>query len=135
MTLVRHQCGSTFVFVFRSSSLRLPCIKKVPLYYRKNFYTPVCPVSDQPACARSLISIESGDGGAAQEATSERETAAVERTAACIAGCRLEDLFADSKFLRAEVHSNAAGSCCLEVFKSPFNGSGRRALLGIAESP
>ena len=57
---------------------------------------------DKAACARSLISIESGDGGAAQEATSERESAAVERTAACIAGCRLEDLFADSKFLRAE---------------------------------
>ncbi|KAK9841755.1 hypothetical protein WJX81_000904 [Elliptochloris bilobata] len=50
----------------------------------------------------SLISIESADGGAAQEAASDREAAAVQRTAACIAGCRLEDLFADSKFLRAE---------------------------------
>jgi len=27
----------------------------------------------------------------------------VRATADCIAGCRLEDLFADSKFLRAEV--------------------------------
>ena len=94
------------VLCFQFFSLCLRCIKRLLLSYTKISCVSML-MSDKPACARSLISIESGDGDAAQEATSERETAAVECTAACIAGCRLEDLFADSKFLRAEVHSNA----------------------------
>lgn len=47
----------------------------------------------------SLISIDSPEAG---EEASSREMAATQRTLACIAACRIDELFADSKFLRAE---------------------------------
>eukprot|EP00884_Botryococcus_braunii_P022699 jgi/Botrbrau1/9112/Bobra.0305s0016.2 len=47
----------------------------------------------------SLISIDSPESG---EEASSREMAATQRTLACIAACRIDELFADSKFLRAE---------------------------------
>ena len=105
MTCAKHQNRPAFASVLPVS----PVFTPVMALHQKARCETMRSMPEQPACARSLISIESADGGAAQEATSERETAAVERTAACIAGCRLEDLFADSKFLRAEVHSSAAG--------------------------
>lgn len=46
----------------------------------------------------SLISIESGESAEARP----REAAASQNTAACIEACRLDELFSDSKFLRAE---------------------------------
>lgn len=49
-------------------------------------------------CLCSLISIDSGESAEARP----REQAASQNTAACIEACRLDELFADSKFLRAE---------------------------------
>lgn len=49
--------------------------------------------------ARSLISIDSPEAG---EEASSREMAAMQRTLQCIAQCRIDEMFADSKFLRAE---------------------------------
>lgn len=49
----------------------------------------------------SFISLEGVDSGAAGE-VSAREVEATQRTVACIAACHIEDIFADSKFLRAE---------------------------------
>ena len=46
----------------------------------------------------SLISIEAGESAEARP----REAAASQNTAACIEACRLDELFSDSKFLRAE---------------------------------
>lgn len=45
-----------------------------------------------------MISIESGESAEARP----REAAASQNTAACIEACRLDELFSDSKFLRAE---------------------------------
>ena len=49
----------------------------------------------------SFISLEGADSSQASE-VSTREVEASQRTLACIAACRIEDIFADSKFLRAE---------------------------------
>lgn len=49
----------------------------------------------------SLISLEGADSGPPGEA-SLREVEATQRTVACLNACRVEDIFADSKFLRAE---------------------------------
>ena len=50
---------------------------------------------------RSLISLEGADSGPPGE-TSAREMEATQRTVSCMNACRVEDIFADSKFLRAE---------------------------------
>lgn len=49
----------------------------------------------------SLISLEGADSGPPGEA-SAREMEATQRTVSCMSACRVEDIFADSKFLRAE---------------------------------
>ena len=49
----------------------------------------------------SLISLEGADSGPPGEA-SMREVEATQRTVSCLNACRVEDIFADSKFLRAE---------------------------------
>lgn len=49
----------------------------------------------------SFISLEGADSSQASE-VSTREVDATQRTVSCIAACRVEDIFADSKFLRAE---------------------------------
>lgn len=49
----------------------------------------------------SLISLEGADSGPPGE-SSVREMEANQRTASCLSACRVEDIFADSKFLRAE---------------------------------
>ncbi|KAL3131638.1 hypothetical protein ABBQ38_007935 [Trebouxia sp. C0009 RCD-2024] len=49
----------------------------------------------------SLISLEGADSGPPGEA-SLREVEATQRTVSCLNACRVEDIFADSKFLRAE---------------------------------
>ena len=49
----------------------------------------------------SLISLEGADSGPPGE-SSAREMEANQRTASCLSACRVEDIFADSKFLRAE---------------------------------
>ena len=51
---------------------------------------------------RSLISIEGSDSSAAGSEAGQRELAATQRTVECVEACRLDELFADSKFLRAE---------------------------------
>ena len=48
----------------------------------------------------SLISIDSGESASAE--ARPREAAASQNTAVCIEACRLDELIADSKFLRAE---------------------------------
>ena len=50
---------------------------------------------------RSLISLEGADSGPPGE-SSAREMEATQRTVSCMSACRVEDIFADSKFLRAE---------------------------------
>ena len=52
-------------------------------------------------CPCSLISLEGADSGAASEA-SPHDVEATQRTISCLSACRVEDIFADSKFLRAE---------------------------------
>ena len=49
----------------------------------------------------SLISLEGADSGPPGE-SSPREVEATQRSVACLSACRVEDIFADSKFLRAE---------------------------------
>ncbi|DBA68573.1 TPA: hypothetical protein ACH3X2_013515 [Trebouxia sp. C0005] len=49
----------------------------------------------------SLISLEGADSGPPGEG-SAREMEATQRTVSCMSACRVEDIFADSKFLRAE---------------------------------
>ncbi|KAL0041048.1 hypothetical protein WJX77_003321 [Trebouxia sp. C0004] len=49
----------------------------------------------------SLISLEGADSGPSGEG-SAREMEATQRTVSCMSACRVEDIFADSKFLRAE---------------------------------
>ena len=63
-----------------------PCRLKVKIYF--------C------SCGCSLIQIDSGESTSAE--ARPREAAASQNTAACIEACRLDELFADSKFLRAE---------------------------------
>lgn len=50
----------------------------------------------------SLISIEGSDSGIPAGEAGQREIAATQRTIECVEACALDDLFADSKFLRAE---------------------------------
>lgn len=52
-------------------------------------------------CHCSFITLEGADSGQASD-VSNREVEASKRTVDCIAACRIEDIFADSKFLRAE---------------------------------
>ena len=49
----------------------------------------------------SLISLEGADSGPPGDG-SAREMEATQRTVSCMSACRVEDIFADSKFLRAE---------------------------------
>lgn len=49
----------------------------------------------------SLISLEGADSGPPGE-SSMREVEATQRSVSCLNACRVEDIFADSKFLRAE---------------------------------
>lgn len=49
----------------------------------------------------SLISIDGADNGQRDE-MSQREAEAVQRTVECIQACHIDEIFADSKFLRAE---------------------------------
>ena len=49
----------------------------------------------------SLISLEGADSGPPGE-SSLREVEATQRSVSCLNACRVEDIFADSKFLRAE---------------------------------
>ena len=49
----------------------------------------------------SLISLEGADSGTPGDG-SAREMEATQRTVSCMSACRVEDIFADSKFLRAE---------------------------------
>ena len=49
----------------------------------------------------SLISLEGADSGPPGE-SSVREMEANQRSMSCLSACRVEDIFSDSKFLRAE---------------------------------
>ena len=49
----------------------------------------------------NLISLEGADSGPPGE-SSPREVEATQRSVSCLNACRVEDIFADSKFLRAE---------------------------------
>lgn len=51
-----------------------------------------------PIPCRSLISIEGSDAALAEQAAL-REAQAQQRAAACVAACRIDEIFADSKFL------------------------------------
>ncbi|EIE18029.1 Sec7-domain-containing protein, partial [Coccomyxa subellipsoidea C-169] len=59
------------------------------------------PLMRSVVSVRSLISIESSDGGGAAE-LSAREAEALQATVACISACHIGELFADSKFLQAD---------------------------------
>ena len=50
----------------------------------------------------SLISIEGSDAGPPTGEAGQREIAATKRTVECVEKCCLGELFADTKFLRAE---------------------------------
>ena len=51
-----------------------------------------------PPC--SLISLEGADQG--NQEASQRELRATQSTVECIEACRIDEIFADSKFLKAE---------------------------------
>ena len=54
------------------------------------------------ACLCSLISIEGSDAGGPGGEAGQREVAATKLTVETVGRCALDELFADSKFLRAE---------------------------------
>ncbi len=60
---------------------------------------------------RSLISIESSDGGGAAE-LSAREAEALQTTVACISACHIGELFADSKFLQVSINTERLAALC-----------------------
>ena len=57
-----------------------------------------CDVASLPPC--SLISLEGADQG--NQEASQRELRATQSTVECIEACRIDEIFADSKFLKAE---------------------------------